>query len=117
MSEERQDQAAGARRHRHASHPPTARRHPPRQPSSRRQAPPAGPAPGRRPRRSLARPLARAQSRLAKFGYVSATVLTALAVLVSLTGYGIYLKLDHNISGDERRGTDRPFRRTACRTS
>jgi LCP family protein required for cell wall assembly len=34
----------------------------------------------------------------AKIGYGSATVLTALAVLISLAGYGIYLKLDSNLN-------------------
>jgi len=33
----------------------------------------------------------------AKLGYGGATLLTALAVLISLTGYGIYLKLDRNL--------------------
>ncbi|HTW02575.1 MAG TPA: LCP family protein [Streptosporangiaceae bacterium] len=34
----------------------------------------------------------------AKLGYGGATVLTALAVLLSLAGYGIYLKLDSNLN-------------------
>ena len=34
----------------------------------------------------------------AKLGYGGATVLTALAVLISLVGYGIYLKLDSNLT-------------------
>ncbi len=33
-----------------------------------------------------------------KIGYTTATVLTSLAVLISLVGYGIYLKLDSNLS-------------------
>lgn len=37
-------------------------------------------------------------SRAAKIGYTSAIVLTTLAVLVSLTGYALYLKLDSNLS-------------------
>jgi LCP family protein required for cell wall assembly len=78
VSEEREDRAAlGARR------PP-----PPGQPSRRRQASPKG---------SL-RARWRGLSRLAKFGYISATMLTAIAVLISLTGYALYLKLDHNIT-------------------
>ena len=39
----------------------------------------------------------RGLSRLAKFGYVGATVLTAMAVVIGLVGYGLYLKLDGNL--------------------
>jgi len=37
-------------------------------------------------------------NRAAKIGYTSAIVVTTLAVLVSLTGYALYLKLDGNLS-------------------
>jgi LCP family protein required for cell wall assembly len=52
--------------------------------------------PRRRPRRSL---LARWRglSGLAKFGYASATFLTVFAIVIALVGYGLYLKLDHNL--------------------
>ncbi len=40
----------------------------------------------------------RGVSPLAKAGYIGATVATAVAVLISLTGYALYLKLDHNIT-------------------
>jgi LCP family protein required for cell wall assembly len=48
------------------------------------------------PKRSL-RARWRGLSRLAKLGYVSATVLTAMAVVIGLVGYGLYLKLDGNL--------------------
>jgi LCP family protein required for cell wall assembly len=35
---------------------------------------------------------------LGKIGYISVTMLTAMAVVVSLVAYGLYLKLDHNLS-------------------
>jgi LCP family protein required for cell wall assembly len=69
------------------------RQAPRRPPSPPRQPPPRGP----RPRRSW-RSRWRGLSGLAKFGYISAVVLTAGAVLVSLTGYALYLKLNHNIT-------------------
>ena len=40
----------------------------------------------------------RGLSTRAKIGYGGATVLTALAVLIALVGYGIYLKLDSNLN-------------------
>ncbi|HTW02572.1 MAG TPA: LCP family protein [Streptosporangiaceae bacterium] len=40
----------------------------------------------------------REQSTRAKLAYGGATVLTALAVLISLVGYGLYLKLDSNLN-------------------
>jgi LCP family protein required for cell wall assembly len=70
--------------HRQAPHRPSA---PPR------QSPPRGP----RPRRSW-RGRWRRLSTLAKLGYISAVVLTTGAVLISLTGYALYLKLNHNIT-------------------
>jgi LCP family protein required for cell wall assembly len=66
---------------------------PPGQATSRRRSSP----PGRRPRRSW-RARWHGLSTVAKLGYISATVLTAVAVLISLTGYALYLKLDHNIT-------------------
>jgi LCP family protein required for cell wall assembly len=63
---------------------------------------PAPPLPPLRPRphRRAGRPWWvrwRALRTGAKLGYGGATVLTALVVLVSLTGYGIYRKLDGNL--------------------
>jgi LCP family protein required for cell wall assembly len=72
---------------------PPRRSSPPGQSSPPRRSPP----PGRRPRRSW-HARWRGLSTLAKLGYISATVLTAGAVLISLTGYALYLKLDHNIT-------------------
>jgi LCP family protein required for cell wall assembly len=63
----------------------------------RRSSPPRRPPPGPRPRRSW-RGHWRGLSTLAKLGYITATVLTAGAVLISLTGYALYLKLNHNIT-------------------
>jgi LCP family protein required for cell wall assembly len=69
------------------------RQAPPRRSSRPRRPPPRGP----RPRRSW-RARWHGLSILAKLGYISAIVLTAGAVLISLTGYALYLKLDHNIT-------------------
>ncbi len=52
---------------------------------------------GRRPTRSW-RSGWRGLSTLAKIGYTGATLLTALVVVISLVGYGLYLKLDRNLS-------------------
>jgi LCP family protein required for cell wall assembly len=62
---------------------------------SRRQ-PSRRPPTSRRPKRSL-RERWRGQSRLAKAAYVSATVLTTIAVVIGLVGYALYLKLDGNL--------------------
>jgi LCP family protein required for cell wall assembly len=82
---------------------------PPPLASSRRVSPPprhrppaSRPAPPpRRPRGRAGRSWRagwQGLSTRAKIAYGGATVLTALAVLISLAGYGIYLKLDSNLS-------------------
>jgi LCP family protein required for cell wall assembly len=69
-----------------------------RQAPRRQSAPPGRPsARGPRPRRSW-RARWRGLSTLAKLGYISAIVLTTGAVLISLTGYALYLKLNHNLT-------------------
>jgi LCP family protein required for cell wall assembly len=55
-------------------------------------------APARLPPRPPQAPAQRGLRTRAKLGYGGATLLTALAVLISLTGYGIYLKLDRNLA-------------------
>jgi LCP family protein required for cell wall assembly len=94
MSEDWPDRSTARPRRPASGQPPprrsAARRSPPRQPAPRRPTAP------RRPRRSL-RARWRGLSRIAKFSYVSATVLTAMAVVIGLVGYGLYLKLDGNL--------------------
>jgi LCP family protein required for cell wall assembly len=53
--------------------------------------------PPRRPRRRSLRARWRGLSGWAKFGYASATFLTVFAIVIALAGYGLYLKLDHNL--------------------
>jgi LCP family protein required for cell wall assembly len=92
---------------RRAATRPPRRTQPPRQASPGRAAPPRAarhrPRPyrpaqaSRRGRRSW-RAGWNGLSLRAKIGYGSATVLTALAVMISLVAYGAYLKLDRNIA-------------------
>jgi LCP family protein required for cell wall assembly len=76
---------------------------PPR-PAPPRPAPPRPAAPRQTPgRRSLPGRRSwlagwRGLSTLGKIGYTSATVLTAMAVVISLVAYGLYLKLNHNLN-------------------
>ena len=74
-----------------------------REPQAMRRTSPsaAGPAAGRGrtgPDRSGAPAGGGASQDAAKIGYGGAAVLTALAVLISLLGYGLYLKLDGNLN-------------------
>jgi len=74
---------------------PSRRTQPRRSP---RETPPCRSLPvARRPALSW-RARWRGVSTLGKIGYTSATVLTALAVVISLVGYGLYLKLDRNLN-------------------
>src|SRR5260221_8871346 len=90
----------------HVEAPPRPRIPPPRSAGSRRTLPPHSHS-KKPPRRSL--PVVRQPARLrrarwrelstlAKIGYTSATMLTALAVAISLVAYGLYLKLDRNLN-------------------
>jgi LCP family protein required for cell wall assembly len=68
------------------------RRTRPRKTPDRRTRPP------RRPPAPSWRARWRGVSTLGKAGYISTTLLTTLAVVISLVAYGLYLKLDRNLS-------------------
>jgi LCP family protein required for cell wall assembly len=90
----------------HVEAPPRPRIPPPRSAGSRRTLLPHSPrkTPPRRTLPVAAQPALSRRARwrefstLAKIGYTSATMLTALAVAISLVAYGLYLKLDRNLN-------------------